>query len=426
MFFTFRRLLNLDAPGGGGAPAAPAAPAPTAPAAPAAPAPGVSPLQAFIDAKRAEVAAGSGSLFPSQAPAPAPAPELPRNPDGTFAPRPGDPESPYAPEPISDEGDGASQDPSQGDGSTPQETPHVDGEAPADEALRVAIPGRHPNAPDVEIVVDDPEVAERLRQLRNGFMRGEEVRQAQAYVESERAQLDEIATRLQIDPEGFLFEHIPQDRAASVALQIIAQQGVWERVKDIVLSLDDDATRDSVNLRLENERLRRRDSAAEQYQARRSEQHSVEQAKQVIATSIPEHLPEELQLRLYQACQQDVRSYMERTGMRVINPQDVPLLIAGRLREAGIDPLEAMASTRRLPPAPPGTSSAPRPRAAKVTTPTAAEVQRSANARRALSMASPSGTMPSSAPVARPPKGQTLAERIAWARENVKFSAPTT
>lgn len=412
-----RKLYNLDPAGGGGV-AAPPAPA-AAPAAPAAPS--VSPLQAMIAAKREAIAtSGSAGLFaapatpePPATPQP-PASTQPRNPDGTFASQ--QPAADLQTDPAS-----ATQDEDSQEFDAAQDS--QDGDAPANESLRVALPGRHPNAPDVEIEVDDPEVAERLRQLRNGYMRGEEVRQIQQAVEAEREQLDEIAVRLQVDPEGFLFENIPPQRAASVALQILAQESVWNSVKGIIEGLFDEDSREVVRTRLENERLKNRDSAVQEYQSRMQEQRSFAQAKEAIAVLIPEHLPEQQQVMLYQSCQQDVRDAMERTGVRTLNPQDVAFIIAPRLREAGVDPLQVAASLRSPgQPRTPGQSSAPRAsRAAQATTPTVQQVKTAATARRAMAMGAPTGTAPSSAAVERPPRGQTLNERLAWARQNLKF-----
>jgi uncharacterized protein YdaU (DUF1376 family) len=409
-----RKFYSLDPAGGGGivAPPAPAAPAPAA--APA-PTPTVSPLQAMIAAKREALATGgTAGLFAAPATetpsaTPPATPSQPRNPDGTFASV-----QPPATEPAAAAtlDDAAPQ-----DGDAPQDEP------PPENALRVALPGRHPNAPDVEIEVDDPEVAERLRQLRNGYLRGEEVRTLQAAVDAERDELDQIATRLQVDPEGFLFENIPPQRAASVALQILAQEGVWSQVKNIIEGLFDDDSREVVRTRLENERLKNRDAAAQQYTERMQEAQSFRSAKEAIAVLIPEHLPEPQQVMLYQACQQDVRDAMERTGVRSLNPQDVAFIIAPRLREAGVDPLQVAASLRSPgQPRTSGQSSAPRAtRAAQATTPTAQQVTQAATARRAMSMGAPTGTAPSAAGVARPPRGQTVQERIAWARENLRF-----
>ena len=412
-----RKFYNLDNAGGGGVMTPPAPATPAAPAA-APNAPPVSPLQAMLASKREAIAAsGTAGLFGAPAapeapatPTPAAAPSQPRNPDGTFAAAPGDPESPYAPEP--------------GDGEPPAEGEAPTEQPPANDGAKVAIPSRHPNQPDLEIEVDDPEVAERLRQLRNGYLRGEEVRQMQNAIDAERQELDQIATRLQVDPEGFLFENIPPQRAASVALQILAQEGVWSQVKNIIEGLFDDDSREVVRTRLENERLKNRDAAVTQYQERMAEQQTFRAAKEAIAVLIPEHLPEQQQVMLYQACQQDVRDAMERTGVRSLHPQDVAFIIAPRLREAGVDPLTVAATTRSpgQQPRASGQSSAPRAaRAAQATTPTAAPVQKSATARRAMTMGAPTGTAPSSAAVPAPPRGQTLQERLAWARQNMKF-----
>ena len=55
------------------------------------------------------------------------------------------------------------------------------------------LPGRQPDDPDVEIEVDDPELAERINQLKNGYMRGEEVRATMAEVQAAQAALHDLS-----------------------------------------------------------------------------------------------------------------------------------------------------------------------------------------------------------------------------------------
>ena len=306
-----------------------------------------------------------------------------------------------------------------------------DADEPADDpAMRVGLPGRGPNDADVDIVVDDPEIADRLRQLRNGYMRGEEVRAAERRLEASERALSEIEMMMRVDPEGFVFERIPQDRQASIALQMLAEPGVWAMVKDLIPDMQDDDTRDTVRVKLENERLKRRDQVGAEFERQTQQQVAMTTVKRGIAVAIPEHLPEALQVQLYHQCQQDVKDYVERTGM-MIDPRDVPLLIAGRLRDAGVDPLDAASRLARQTTSDAGAgrptnANAPRPRAAQGSQPTGEQLVRSAAVRRAASAGRPSGVMPSAAPVPAAPRGQSIQERIAWARGNMKFGASTT
>lgn len=387
-------MMHPDAEGGGGV------------AAPVSEAPANTPIQQAMADARARMEAGQ-PLVPA-APAEAPAADPPRNADGTFA---APAEAPAEETTVAE-----------GSDNQPSTEPNP---------LVVELPGRREgDAPDI-IEASSPEQAERIRQLVNGYQRGEVLRQQQAMVQADRAAIAEISARLELDPEGFLFESIPQERAASVALQVLLQPDVWAQVNDVLADLlDSDDKRELVRVSLENTRFKNKEAVGRQMEEQREATRNAVVVKQSIAMMIPETLPENDQVALYNACQQDVIEYAERLGLNVLDPRDVPLIVANRLRSAGVDPVAAAAALQNVSrgkSTPNGTARGQAPRAparpAASAQPSGKDFVAAAAAARAAATTAPAGAgAPSSAANAKPPAGQTLEERIKWSRDNLKFT----
>ncbi|HEY0035895.1 MAG TPA: hypothetical protein VGB66_04360 [Longimicrobium sp.] len=150
----------------------PAAETTTTPAAPTS-------VRDVIAARRAELAAGGTTWAEQQ-----------RNADGTFGTKPGAAATDPAATPTADD-------------TTPPaaDTPAETDEAP--ELVPVKLPGRRADDPEIEHPLP-PEIAERVAQLRNGYMRGEEIRAARGEIQEQRAQVVAVQSALNLDPVGFL------------------------------------------------------------------------------------------------------------------------------------------------------------------------------------------------------------------------------
>ncbi len=72
----------------------------------------------------------------------------------------------------------------------------------------VKLPSREADGEDFEIEVDDEETAERLNQMRNGFMRGEEHREKETNLQVRENELAGISESFEVDPAGFLMEYV--------------------------------------------------------------------------------------------------------------------------------------------------------------------------------------------------------------------------
>lgn len=298
-----------------------------------------------------------------------------------------------------------------------------------DNPLVVEVPGRREGDAFVPVEVKTPEEAERLRQLVNGYNRGFELHQRAALIEQDRESLALIEARLELDPEGFLFENIPRDRAADVALQVLLEPEVWASVSDIIAELaESDDKREFVRVSLENQRLKNQQTTEQRMTERQEAARSAQDIKQVCAQLVPQHLSKQDQIVFYQTLQQTVADHADRMGLSHLDPRDVPLIVSQRLRAIGVDPVEAASRLFTRPnraPAKNGRTpaAAPLPRPAQPKSPTGPQLLQAKDKLRLAATGVPAGAgAPSSAALPPPPSGQTLEQRIEWARRNLSFS----
>ncbi len=425
------------------APAGSSAPAPAAPSTPA-PEPTSSPLEGAREAAermwnaepKAEPAAPpSDEGPPAKAPAadgdaPAPEPEeQPRGPDGKFLPKDAPPaedgeegdldageDDDDAPEADAGEpGEGEDDDVEAGEGE--------DGEA--EDGIVVALPGRHPHDPEFEIEVSTEEAAERLRQLKNGYMRGEEARSVQAQVEQEWGQIADVEEHIQIDPIGFIQKQLPAEYAPRLALQILADPAVLKAVEKDLRELITPATHRTKLAELKAEKYETRELLAQARSARKEGATHAMEVRSAVAALIPPEYDAEKAGEFLRNALNDVGSYADRMGLDRIDTAQLPVLLARRLQEAGINPVQAAArlaagpgrktSTGGPPKGRPPRASAGKHRAAPGGRPTGADFVKGAARRKAAATTPPGGVGAPKAPVA-PPPGTTLKEATAMAR----------
>lgn len=99
--------------------------------------------------------------------------------------------------------------------------PAPEAEAPKTDAIKVTLPPRNPNEPEVEIEVSDPKVAEHLAHLKNGFMRKEEFKRRISDVEERETNQRMAQAMIEADPVGTVLNHIPKDVQAEVARALL-------------------------------------------------------------------------------------------------------------------------------------------------------------------------------------------------------------
>ncbi len=325
-------------------------------------------------------------------------------------------------EPAAAEGEGAAEGADEGEPAGEGEPAAGDaaiegegeGEGEVDAELIVAIAARREGDEDIEITVDDTETAERLRQLNNSAIRGEELKRQQAKVESDQAEIEDMESYISTDPAGFIINNVPPEVIEIVALTLITQKEIWEKVQPRLEQLQDPQELRLIQAELKTERLEAEKLLGKRAEGRR---HSKQQAKIILQgidrmVPITDGITESRREAIIGSVQTAVAAAVREKRLTTIDVNDLPLLASAALRQHGIDPLAAAASLKDGG----GESEPGKKPPAKKKQKTAKQLKSASDKRKKAAASSPAGA---GAPAAAPklPAGQTIAERIALAKE---------
>lgn len=298
-----------------------------------------------------------------------------------------------------------------------------------DPELIVALPGRRPEDGDVELVAADKETAERLRQLRNGFTRGEEARAMIADAQAQMQEVNAFATALDVDPIGVIEQrqYAPEQRA-NLVLSMLTQPEVYAMVKDILPMLADPKEFRYVAAEVENDRNKQRTEATTRIETQRAVQANVQEVSAAIDALIPDGLSEIQRQVFIQDARADVGRFANARGLLTLDPVALPQVLAARLQAHGMDTAAAHARLARVqpgasapvrpatrsaaPPAPAAPAAAPAPAGR-----TAEEIRAAADKRRQVAAIGPQGAGAPAMTTQKPPAGATLKEASAFARQ---------
>jgi hypothetical protein len=406
------------APPANGAPVAPIAPPLVA---------GNAPLSNIEQAARSAIerleqappAAPAGQQPPVQPPVPG---DQPRNPDGTFAPKPQD-ASQGLQQPA-----GATIPGQEGVDTPPEGSEALEGE---EDPLIVQLPARRPDGEPLEIAAPDAETAEAMRRMANGYLRAEQVRAEREELSTMRAQLMERMEAIESDPIAVV-ESLDPETQRTLALYLVTRPEVWQGLQERVTNFDDPRELQLAAAQAEAERLRTKQELASLAVARREARANARDVRMAVEAMIPETIDDAKAGALYTDMLNDVMQYAQRNNVRLVNVEDLPAILAPRCRLHGINPVEAaqrMSDALTSGRTPRRTGSAPVSRhatpAAPVQRPSVTRMQprsgqqfvQSNAARRALGSAvPPAGAGSPGNGLPQPPAGQSIEERIAWAR----------
>lgn len=315
-------------------------------------------------------------------------------------------------------------------------------------ALRVLLPGREGDE-EYEFVVDKPEAAERLRQLKNGYVRGNEVKAREAAAEQAVAEVEQVRVSMQVDPVGFVLDEIGSSPAAldHLALAILTQPETWKRLQPMLAKLVSDPLElRTVAAEQRAARAEYRDTAAARITEDRAVQANLREVQATCAAMLPTDLPPEQQKVIYQNMLRDLGAYAERHRLLTIPVHEIPVLVARQLTAIGVDPVEAAKRAAQVPagsarapngapprrPAP--TSAAPAP-SAPAAKPSGQQFKASAERRAAATIPSGGAGSPSSADGLTPPRNadgtpMSTEQTVAWHRarlaRGIKSLVPST
>jgi len=314
-----------------------------------------------------------------------------------------------------DEGDDGTGEGEEGDEDESGEGEAEEDDEEVDPDLIVELPPRREGDPDVELVVENKDVAERIRQLKNGYMAGTQVREAQEAIDRDRAQIDEIEVWIGTDPTGFIIQNTPAEVIEDVALSLVFHPDVFERVAEKIRpALDDPQERRVLAAELKAARADAQTQLRRVVETRRFAKEQAKIVRDSIAAMVPETegISDNRRQAIIQTLETAAAQTIRSKKIEKIEPDDVPVMLAAQLRAAGIDPLAAAQALKDG-----GSTSKPgKSPAKKKKQPTRKELKAAAQKRKRAAASTPPG---GGAPAARTklPKGQTLEERFKLARE---------
>lgn len=219
----------------------------------------------------------------------------------------------------------------------------AEGEEGIDNDLIVALPPRNEGEEEVEIEVTDPAVAERLRQLKNSAMRGDEARSVLDEARAAREQVEEFEDMLAADPAGMVIGALKDDPQSlqHLAIYILTRPDMWPILKDKVAALTDPAKFENMQLRVENERHELAQNFQSVAAERRAVQTNYTQLQSAVGLIMPPEMAEAQKGVFFADALRDIAAYADRNRMLTVNPADVPLILAARMTANGIDPVKA-------------------------------------------------------------------------------------
>lgn len=403
LFWPLLFLDDGDAPGGGAAPVSGAPDA--APAAPPAETPkgqGVAAVNRMIAELRSNLAPDGVSILDRSAPAPEPVVAV------------------AADEPVA-EAPAAADTPKPTD--APAAAPVADAPAAdlAQEAVAIKLPGRRQGEDDLEVFIDDPAIAERVRGMQNDVMRTEEVRRQLASVDKQRDELTYIEDQIKLDPVGFMTTTIPAELRREVALAILAEEGVLEALKPALdVWLENPDKREIDRLQAE----KRRTTQVSQAQQNHQQRAQVREATRFVtgaADAIAAIVPADRQARFTDDFLRDVQDHAGRGRLNgPLNHERLIDTLKDRLSLYGITPEQALAAVKSpgstgLPVARPSGADAERIAALVTNARTTGDQLRKASITRRAAAVVPSPGAGGSPPVQEMPK-ENVQSRIARMR----------
>jgi hypothetical protein len=212
-----------------------------------------------------------------------------------------------------------------------------------DDDLIVALPPRNEGEDEVEIQVADKAVADRLRQLKNSALRGDEARQVLTEAQQAREQVEEFEDMLAADPGGVVVNALKDDPATMkhLAMFLLTRPEVWTAVKDQVATLNDAEKFENARLRAENERHELASNFQTVAQERKAVQQNYRDIQQTVGLILPPEMSEAARGVFFSDALRDIAAYAERNRQLTVNPRDIPIILAARMTASGIDPVKA-------------------------------------------------------------------------------------
>lgn len=225
--------------------------------------------------------------------------------------------------------------------SEEEAAPEAEGEDEVEFEL-VQLPGRQPDDPDEEWEITDPELAERIRQLKNGYMRGEEARRQvnqamsdRQEVQAERAELDAIYEDLQYDPINFIMDSVGrQDVRKQLAVHLLTDQEIFNHVAEEFKGQSWDTP--EMRAKRAELALQRKDAKEQGAQRRMIAKKTNDQMQQIaqVFQRLAPQVPDAQRQTFIESGLRKIQDYLRQRPDQMFL-QDVPRDVVGILNSAG-------------------------------------------------------------------------------------------
>lgn len=200
---------------------------------------------------------------------------------------------------------------------------------------------------DEPIPLDIPDEALRGR-LAQIVERAEQVTQLEGretQLVAQQAELEQFEDALAVDPLVVIMNGVDPEVQTDLALAILAQPGVWAKMKDVLAQLDNPDKAEALRSRVRE----RRSTMKETLEKRQDERKATRKSEKVVTTSIERiaaSLPKGKRDTFGLDALKAVAAYHRRTGNNRIAERDVPVIIADVCATYGVDPVTAAALLR--------------------------------------------------------------------------------
>ena len=196
--------------------------------------------------------------------------------------------------------------------------------------------------PDIDIAVNDPATAETLNRLKNGYMRGEQMRDERAAMDKDREEREQFVDLVRTDPVGFVAANLPAESRAETALYLLTQPDIWPHVVDDIRALVENPNVLRIaRAELETARFKIRDQMRAASDERATVRTEVRAIEGHLSALVPDTM-EEVQSQVFvNDCRRDLATYARQTGAKSIDARLIPQILAPRLQAYGITMMDA-------------------------------------------------------------------------------------
>lgn len=216
------------------------------------------------------------------------------------------------------------------DGAKP-DAEATDADADAPKAIKVTLPGIEARGEDdLNIEIDDPEVAERIRRLKNDGLRLKSYESKVASVEDREAKLEAYADQMDTDPISFHLNRMTTEQQIDVAKALVIEH-LDAILPELDKLVDDPKARADARIKLRDDMKK----SQEQFELQREVKLHSQRCIRAVDALVPVGTDEET-VNEFNADARQILAAAAKRGERV-TPETVATILAKRMKLYGFD-----------------------------------------------------------------------------------------